>query len=609
MNKIVNIHPDITMLKDIKGQLTYGLERFQKMLALIPDMVSIHDFEMNILYSNWRGFAGVPESKRILNTKCYKTYRDYDHICPDCQALSVLKTKKVFHEERELSDGTRVDMRILPILDKHGNVESFVEWVRDLTGFKLQEEILRRQNTLLEGIINAVPDILAIKHPDLSIMRFNSAGYKVLDKTHDEVINKKCYQLIGLNAECEQCATRKSLKTKKMEQMEKYVPNLGIYLDCRSNPVIDKNGNILYIVEQLRDITESKQVEERLKYLSFHDQLTGVYNRTYFENEIKRLNKSREYPITIISMDVEGLKIVNDTLGHKRGDEILKLSTRLLQESLRESDILARTGGDEFVALLPGTDFPAGEKIVSRITAGIEQYNLQTPTEIPLGISIGLSCAENAGRDLATVFKEADDLMYRDKLSKTVTARSRIMRSLMTTLEQRDFITPEHSRRLEELCRTVGEKIGLSEKQLSDLFFLSRVHDLGNVGIPDHILFKRGPLNDEEWKIMRQHPEKGFRIARVNADLAEIADLILKHHERWDGRGYPMGLAGTEIPVECRILAIADAYIVMTSDRPFRMALSNEEAGRELRRCAGTQFDPKLVEVFLKVVDFENRVG
>ncbi len=609
MNKIVNIHPDITMLKDIKGQLTYGLERFQKMLALIPDMVSIHDFEMNILYSNWRGFAGVPESKRILNTKCYKTYRDYDHICPDCQALSVLKTKKVFHEERELSDGTRVDMRILPILDKHGNVESFVEWVRDLTGFKLQEEILRRQNTLLEGIINAVPDILAIKHPDLSIMRFNSAGYKVLDKTHDEVINKKCYQLIGLNAECEQCATRKSLKTKKMEQMEKYVPNLGIYLDCRSNPVMDKNGNILYIVEQLRDITESKQVEERLKYLSFHDQLTGVYNRTYFENEIKRLNKSREYPITIISMDVEGLKIVNDTLGHKRGDEILKLSTRLLQESLRESDILARTGGDEFVALLPGTDFPAGEKIVSRITAGIEQYNLQTPTEIPLGISIGLSCAENAGRDLATVFKEADDLMYRDKLSKTVTARSRIMRSLMTTLEQRDFITPEHSRRLEELCRTVGEKIGLSEKQLSDLFFLSRVHDLGNVGIPDHILFKRGPLNDEEWKIMRQHPEKGFRIARVNADLAEIADLILKHHERWDGRGYPMGLAGTEIPVECRILAIADAYIVMTSDRPFRMALSNEEAGRELRRCAGTQFDPKLVEVFLKVVDFESRVG
>ena len=581
-------------------------ECLQKMLVLLPDMISIQDPEMNILYSNWKGIADVPREKRILNTKCYRTYRDLDHPCPDCHALTLLSTKKAFQKEIILPDGGWAHMFLLPALNSSGNVDFFVEWVRDITALKTQCETLKQQNTLLESIINAVPDVLAIQNPDHSVLRYNLAGYKMLGINHDEIKNKKCYQLIGLDAECAQCPTSKALKTKKHEQIEKYVPQLGLYLDCRSNPVMDEKGNIIYIVEQLRDITQSKQIEERLKFLSFHDQLTGLYNRTYFENELQRLNKSREHPITIISMDIDGLKIVNDTLGHKHGDDILKLSANILQDSLRESDILARTGGDEFVALLPGTDPRAGEKIVGRIRADIEKYNNRTSSnQIPLGISIGLSCADDSSRDLSTVLKEADNLMYRDKLGKSVTARSRIMRSLMETLEERDLITRDHVRRLEDLCRMFGEKVGLSEKQLSDLFFLARAHDLGNVGIPDHILFKRGPLDDEEWEIMRQHPEKGYRIARANADLIEIADLILKHHERWDGRGYPLGLAGEDIPLECRILAIADAYNVMTSDRPFRKALSAADAGMELRKWAGIQFDPKLVKVFLKIVDFK----
>lgn len=353
------------------------------------------------------------------------------------------------------------------------------------------------------------------------------------------------------------------------------------------------------------DITKLKNYAEQLRYLSLHDQLTGLYNRTYLENELDRLGKSREYPITIISMDLDGLKLVNDTLGHEQGDNHLKDCARILLDSFRTSDIVARVGGDEFVVLLPKTDTRAGEEIVTRIEYRIDNYNKRKKRKIPLSLSIGLACAEDSSKDLAEVYKEADDKMYRDKLNREDNSRSQILRALMKALEERDFITNGHAKRLEELCLELGQKLNLSYVQISNLSLLAQLHDFGKVEIPDDILFKPSHLTEEEWKIMRQHPEKGYRIAKATADLAGIADLILKHHEHWDGQGYPLGLKDDEIPLECRILAIVDAYDAMTNDRPYRKAMFHEEAVQELRRCAGTQFDPKLVEIFLEIMESE----
>ena len=368
-------------------------------------------------------------------------------------------------------------------------------------------------------------------------------------------------------------------------------------------PISSEQGEIVGGVGIIEDVTERKQIEKQLKFLSFHDQMTGLYNRNCFEYEMQRLSKSREHPITIICMDVDGLKMINDTLGHDHGDAILKQCADLLKQTFRKSDILARTGGDEFAALLPGTDLQAGQKIVRRIRTVIEQHNQKTQsTQIPLGISIGLSVAENADKSLFTLFKEADDLMYRDKLSKDVTHRSQIMRSLLAALEERDFMSHENAQRMEKLCRLVGKKIDLPEKQLSDLALLVHLHDIGNAAVPDHILFKQGPLTEEEWKLIYQHPEKGYRIVKASVDLAEIGDLILRHHEHWDGEGYPLGLEGEEIPIECRIFSIIDAYDAMTIQRPYREALAHEDAIAELKRCSGTQFDPDLVEKFIEII-------
>ena len=331
-----------------------------------------------------------------------------------------------------------------------------------------------------------------------------------------------------------------------------------------------------------------------------HDKITCIHTSAYYDSQVERLEGSREYPITIISADLDGLKLINDTLGHDKGDQLLCSCATLIKEALRSYDLLARVGGDEFSAILQRTDRATGENIVRRIREMINHYN-QDEVEIPIGILIGIATTESADLNLKEVFKQADDSMYRDKLYRSSSSRSKIVQSLLAALAERDYITEGHARRLEELCRAVGEEVGLSSHELADLTLLAQVHDLGKVGIPDRILYKPGSLTGDEWEIMRGHSEKGYRIASASPDLAGVADLILKHHEHWDGSGYPLGLKGEEIPVECRILAIVDAFDAMTNKRPYNKVKTSAEAVKELKRCSGRQFDPNLIEVFLKV--------
>jgi len=309
-----------------------------------------------------------------------------------------------------------------------------------------------------------------------------------------------------------------------------------VYGEISISLMVDKNGRPTGFKGIGKDVTDRIEYEKNLEFLSLRDQLTGVYNRTYFETELERLNNSREYPVTIISADLDGLKLVNDTMGHDVGDTLLINCAAILKKSLRRSDILARVGGDEFSAILPNTDKVKGQKIIRRIRKNTSSYN-KGNEDVPMGISVGVATAEKSETPLKELFKRADDMMYRDKLNRSSRSRSKIVNSLLEALADRDYLNEGHARRLEDYCLAVGEKINLSSHQLADLALLAQVHDLGKVGIPDSILFKPGSLTKEEWEIMRGHPEKSYRIASSSPDLAGVAELILKHHERWDGSG------------------------------------------------------------------------
>jgi HD-GYP domain-containing protein (c-di-GMP phosphodiesterase class II) len=220
-----------------------------------------------------------------------------------------------------------------------------------------------------------------------------------------------------------------------------------------------------------------------------------------------------------------------------------------------------------------------------------------------INLSIGGSTKASAADDLAQVVKDAEANMARRKLFDQKSHHNAVLSSIMATLFERSFETEEHAERIGTLCAIVGEKLNLSHDDIDRLKLFAYLHDIGKIGISDQILNKPGALTEEELIVMRTHPEIGYRIAMASPDFAPIAELILTHHERWDGSGYPNRIAGDKIPLLSRILAVADAYDAMTEDRVYRKALPREVAMDEIRKNAGTQFDPQIAEVFLEIIE------
>lgn len=341
---------------------------------------------------------------------------------------------------------------------------------------------------------------------------------------------------------------------------------------------------------------ELEKANGKLQYNSSHDALTGLYNRGFLEQEIRRVNVET---VGIIICDVDGLKMINDSFGHSVGDELLKTLADILESLFKNNGLVARMGGDEFAVLLKTDSQSALELECQRIREAINVYNNENPA-VPLSVSVGSSFSGYEHNDVKELFMTADDKMYREKLERSQSIRSDLVQSLMSTLQARDIVNEESSQRFLDLFISFAIYSGIDHNKLSDLRLFARFHDIGKVGISDQVLFSPYPLSLEHRKEMEKHCEIGYRIARSSTDLLPIANWIMNHHEWWDGRGYPLGLAKNNIPLECRILAVVKAFDEMTNDRPYRVAMSIDSALEELRSKAGTQFDPVIADAFTR---------
>ncbi len=373
--------------------------------------------------------------------------------------------------------------------------------------------------------------------------------------------------------------------------------------------VYDSSGELIALEGIIIDITNSKLQFLQIQYLSNHDQLTGLHNRQFYDIAKKRLDQVQSLPVSVMFVDINGLKLINDAFGNEAGDRMIQSTGMVLKSNMREQDIVARIGGDEFGILMPNTDASGCTERMQIIKNAFAVYNNSLKDRaFMINLSIGHSTKTVEAVDFSQVEKEAEANMARRKLFDQKSHHNAVLSSIMTTLFERSYETEEHAERIGHISAIIGEKLGLSHDELDKLRLFSILHDIGKIGISDQILNKPSSLTDEEFTVMKTHPEIGYRIAMASPDLAPIAELILTHQERWDGTGYPNRIAGEKIPLLSRILAIADAYDAMTKDRVYRKALPRDVAINEIKSNAGSQFDPNIANVFLKILEQNNQI-
>jgi len=349
----------------------------------------------------------------------------------------------------------------------------------------------------------------------------------------------------------------------------------------------------------LEDITQSKLAEEEILYYSYHDQLTGVYNRRFYEEEIKKSDTKENLPFSIIAGDVNGLKLVNDAFGHSQGDALLKRVAEIIQSVCRPRDIILRWGGDEFIILLPLTGTEETVSITNQIK---EKCSKELINDINISISLGWDAKKDSEQDIREIMKNAEDQMYKHKIVESKGLRGSIIKTVIHTLHEKSPREEMHSIRVSNISQSIGRALQLNDLEVNKLKAVGLLHDIGKIGVEGSILDKVDTLTQKEYDEIKKHPDIGYRILSSSADMKELAEITLSHHERWDGKGYPKGLKGEEIPILSRIVSIADSYDAMTSDRPYRKALTEEETVRQILANSGTQFDAQIAEIFIKVV-------
>ncbi len=601
---VILVFSDVTQQYEAKEALRQSEQRYSTLFNTMLEGCQVISYDWEYLYINDALTKQIDMNRNeLIGKKMTEIFPGIEETKMFEGLKKCMHNRKTqeFENEFTFPDGTNRCFK----LRAHPIPEGIFVLSNDITDRKIAQKEMRRENRWYKSLYKNADDPIVVLDQNHCVTDTNQAfidkfGYKlekIKGKNLDDVLN------IGKEDSANKNLTEQLLAGNTVEQEGTRYTKDGKPIECIIKGIpVQLNGKFIGGYAVYNDITDRKRQEEKVRYVSLHDNLTDLYNRAFFETEIRRLDVKRQLPISMIMIDLNGLKLVNDSYGHKTGDKFLLKTAEVLKDTFREEDIIARWGGDEFVILLNQTSKETVEKLAKRIKNKTSYIDVGKDEIMPLSLAVGYSVKTDQDESIYALFKDAEDMMYKDKLLEKQSVSSNIVNTLLTTLQQKSQESQEHSERMKKLAIKLGEKINLKNSDLEKVSLLAVLHDIGKTTIPEEILNKPGKLNKEEYEKIKGHPATGYRICSEVEEFSHIAQEILSHHERWDGNGYPQKIEGTNIPLLSRIISIVDAYDVMTSERVYSRKKSKSEAINELKENAGTQFDPELVEKFIEII-------
>ena len=604
---LIGLSRDVTERKLFEKQLIETTNELDGFFSINLDLLCIADTDGYFIKLNksWETTFGYPQG--YLETINFMDLVHPDDFEATFSVIEKLKTQKQvlsFVNRYKCSDGSYkyIEWRSNP----HGKL--IYAAARDITERILMEESLYIEKEMLRTTLLSIGDGVISVDKHQKIVFINNIAEKMTGWTQKEAFGKPFEKIFNIiNEQTQKKAENPINKVLSMGQIVELANHTAlirkdevqISIEDSAAPIHDKYGKIQGVVLVFRDVTEKKKIHEEIEYLSFHDYLTGLNNRRFYEEELLKNNNVKKLPLSIIMLDVNGLKLTNDAFGHEKGDELLTSVSKILKNSCREYDIVARTGGDEFGVILPKTDKIQCEIVCKRIA-----YNMSIEKIDPIVISVALGFDTKTAtyQDIGDIIKNAENNMYKEKLKSSRIMRNQTIQLIMDTLKTKYANEKRHVDGVSQACYDIGLAMNFEQDELIDLKTTAYMHDIGKITIPIEILNKPDKLTADEYDMVKRHPEAGYQILKSVEEYSTLAEYVLCHHEKWDGKGYPRGLKGDSIPLISRIITVADAYEAMTSGRPFKKALDIKSAVAELRNNSGTQFDPQIVDVFINKV-------
>jgi len=623
---LVDNSSDIIFFVDKEGRFIYANNTFSKKLKV--DLTTLKESKI------W-DFLSLKYLDKFKNTltDSYEnktnTYLKTTFKSKDGDILKLEGTiKYIYDKEKDSSyiSGVFADKtNIVIAYDKLNDITEYIKNSQDIIKIKKLEE---RYKKLFENVPIVIweEDYTELRDYLYAIKEKHSNIEKYFKNNPDEI--KKCLKLIKVLDVNKHALSFYKAKNKEdlMNNLEKvFTPKSMDVLIPEFKSIVEGNNTFIAenetktltgekktVIMEIKaldnyarvyltviDVTDLKKNQEKIEYLSFHDHLTGLYNRRYMEDSMKRLDTKRNYPLCLMSLDVNGLKLTNDAFGHDAGDKLLKNVAHILEKTCRRTDIIGRFGGDEFVILLTNTNKNQAEEIKKRITDEALKSNFDL---VIISLAIGYSIKDSENEDVFDKLKEADNYMYKDKVSQGREMRNRTLNIVINNINDKCKEEQFHRERVSKHCELLAEKMKMDEKDRLDLRAAGMLHDIGKVLISKKILNKKEELDKEEVEIMKKHSETGYQILKNVYEYSHLAEWILHHHERWDGKGYPKGLSKTEIPLMSRIISVADAYESMTTKRLNKKSKTKQEALEILKKEKEKQFDPEIVDIFIDYI-------